>query len=72
MQNWWKRCSGPTEMYPPRLVATISRMIAKHERKTRGVPFNAIESGVCPHVDDDTVDVSFEQIRMLVQRFFDQ
>ena len=64
--------SKPTERFPLRLVATISRTIANHAQKSRGVPLNAIESGVGPHGNDDTGDAHFEEIRMPEQKFCDQ
>ena len=49
-----------TERYPPRLVATILKVLVSHLRSKHGVEVNAMEVGVGPHVDEEGVVPSFD------------
>ena len=40
-----------TERYPPRLAEAIVRCLSIHLRRKNGVPLDAVEVGIGPHVD---------------------
>ena len=42
-----------TERYPSRLVEAIWRCLSTHLRRKFGVPLDAVQVGIGPHVDDD-------------------
>ena len=61
-----------TERYPPRLVEAILRYLSKHLRRKNGVPLDAVEVGIGPHVDDDVQDADFNETRLLSLKYYDQ
>ena len=59
-----------TERYPPRLVEAILRCLSTHLRRKNGVPLDAVEVGIGPHVDDDGVqDADFNVTRLASQKY---
>ena len=61
-----------TERYPPRLVEAILRCLSTHLRRKNGVPLNAMEVGIGPHVDNDVQDADFNETRLPSQKYYDQ
>ena len=61
-----------TERYPPRLVEAILRCLSTHLRRKNGVPLDAVEVGIGPHVDDDVQDADFNETRLPLQKYYDQ
>ena len=61
-----------TERYPPRLVEAILRCLSIHLRRKNGVPPDAVEVGIGPHVDDDVQDADFNETRLPSQKYYDQ
>ena len=61
-----------TERYPPRLVEAILRCLSIHSRRENGVPLDAVEVGIGPHVDDDVQDADFNETRLPSQKYYDQ
>ena len=61
-----------TERYPPRLVEAILSCLSIHLRRKNGVPLDAVEVGIGPHVDDDVQDVGFNETRLPSQKYYDQ
>ena len=60
-----------TERYPPRLVEAILRCLSTHLRRKNGVPSDAVEVGIGPHVDDDVQDADFNETRQPSQKYYD-
>ena len=61
-----------TERYPPRLVEAILRCLSIHLRRKNGVPLDAVEVGIGPHVDRDVQDADFNETRQPSQKYYDQ
>ena len=61
-----------TVRYPPRLVEAILRCLSIHLRRKHGVPPNAVEVGIGPHVDHDVQDADNKETRLLSQKYHDQ
>ena len=53
-----------TERYHPRLVEAILRRLSIHLRRKNGVPLDAVEVGIGPHVDHDVQDADFNETRL--------
>ena len=60
-----------TEPNPPRLIEAILRCFSTHLRRKNGVPLDAVEVGIGPHVDD-VQDAGFNETRLPSQKYFDQ
>ena len=61
-----------TERHPPRLVEAILRCLSTHLRRKNGVPLDAVEVGIGPHVDDDVQDADFNETGPPSQKCYDQ
>ena len=61
-----------TERYLPRLVEAILRCLSTHLRLKNGVPLDAMEVGIGPHVDDVVHDADFNETRLPSQTYYDQ
>ena len=61
-----------TERYPPRLVEAILRCPSIHLRRKHGIPLDAVEVGIGPHVDHDVQDADFNETRLPSQKYYDQ
>ena len=61
-----------TERYPPRLVESILRCLSIDLCRKNGVPLDAVEVGIGPHVDDDVQDADFNETPLPSQKYYDQ
>ena len=48
------------------------RCLSTHLRLKNGVPLDAMEVGIGPHVDDNVHDADFNETRLPSQKYYDQ